>query len=74
MNELPKLPEQSKDYLMSEPSPFIHFNEEAKTFLDGANPIWKKLCMQKFNWVMRAVEQGIDEVTPASLASMQDFV
>ena len=72
MNELPKLVEQSKDYLLSEPSPFIHYNEEAKTFLDGANPAWKQLCMQKFNWVLRAVEQGINEVSPAKLAVQSD--
>lgn len=72
MNELPKLVDQSRDYLLAEPSPFVHYNEESKTFLDEANPAWKKLCMQKFNWVLRHVEQGLNEVSPAELALWSD--
>jgi len=41
MNELPDLDEQTKSYLMADPSPFIHYDEASKKFLDGANPAWK---------------------------------
>jgi len=72
MNELPDLDKQAKEYLMADPSPFVHFNEGAKNFLDGANPAWKEACLKKFDWVKRAVEQGIKQVTPAYLASFSD--
>lgn len=73
MNELPELKDQIKDYLMAEPSPFSHYNEGTKTFMDGANPVWKQLCMQKFDWIRRIIDQGIkNNVTPASLASYSD--
>ena len=55
MNEIPELSDQSKEYLLSEPSPFIHYNEGTKKFLDGADPAWKELCMKKFNWILRKV-------------------
>jgi hypothetical protein len=41
---------------MADPSPFIHYDEASKKFLDGANPAWKQACMKKFNWVRRKVE------------------
>ena len=72
MNELPEMPEQIKNYLMKDPSPFVHYDEESKKFLDEANPIWKQVCMKKFDWVRREVEQDITEATSVSLASLAD--
>ena len=40
MNELPELPDQIKEYLLREPSPFAHYDEASQNFLDGANPAW----------------------------------
>ena len=57
---------------MAEPSPFAHYDEASKTFVDGANPVWKQLCMKKFDWVRRVMEQGIKEATPAGLAARGD--
>lgn len=72
MNELPKIEDQTKDYILQEPSPFSHYNEGAKTFTDGNNPVWKDLCMKKFDWVRREVEQSINDATPISLADKSD--
>lgn len=41
MNELPELEDQVKEYLMADPSPFVHYDEGTKKFVDGANPVWK---------------------------------
>lgn len=57
---------------MREPSPFIHYDEASKKFLDGANPAWKQACMKKFDWIRRLVEQDIKEQTPISLALTAD--
>ena len=72
MNELPELGDQVKEYLLADPSPFAHYDEGTKKFVDGANPVWKQACMKKFNWVRRFVEQSIHESTPASLAEYSD--
>ena len=46
MNELPEMPEQIKNHLMKDPSPFAHYDEASKKFtVDGVNPVWKQLCM-----------------------------
>lgn len=74
MNELPELNEQIKEYLLSEPSPFANYDEGTKKFTDGANPVWKQMCMKKFDWVRRIVEQSVNENDrkPAALASYSD--
>ena len=73
MNELPELNDQIKEYLKSDPSPFAHYDEGTKKFVDGANPVWKQACMKRFDWVRRFIEQNIrDEVTPAFLADFSD--
>ena len=73
MNELPELKDQIRDYLLAEPSPFVHYDESTKKFIDGANPAWKQLCMKKFDWIRRVIDQGIkSDVTPASLAYYSD--
>ena len=41
MNEMPKLTEQAKDFILAEPSPLSHYNVEKKEFLDAQNPFWK---------------------------------
>lgn len=72
MNELPELKDQIKEYLYAEPSPFSHYDEATKKFLSGDDPAWKQLCIKKFDWVRRAIEQGIDKVTSQSLALYSD--
>ena len=73
MNELPELNEQIKEYLQSDPSPFVHYDEGSKKFVEGSNPIWRQVCMKRFDWVRRFVDQGIrGEVTPAFLAGYSD--
>ena len=55
MNELPELKDQAKAYLVAEPSPFVHFNEQTKKYLDGGEAVWKNVCKQKFDWVRRHI-------------------
>lgn len=51
----------------------MHYDETTKKFIDGANPSWKQLCMKKFDWIRRILEQGIHgDVSPASLAAHSD--
>jgi len=74
MNELPDLDDQVKTYLLSEPSPFVNFDEGTQKFVDAANPVWKEHCMKKFDWVRRIVEQGVNpsDREPAALATHSD--
>jgi len=72
MNELPDMKDQIKDYMYSEPSPFVHYDEAGKKFLQKDNDTWKLLCMQKFDWIRRTIEQGLEKVTPQSLAAYSD--
>lgn len=71
MNEMPKITEQAKDYILKEPSPFSHYNAEKKEFLDAQNPFWKQACLDKFKWVKTAIKAK-DSVTPAMLAKDSD--
>lgn len=59
MNELPPMSEQAKEYLMEEPSPFSKYEEEKKQFTaGGADPFWRKACIDKFDWVNRLLMNG----------------
>ena len=72
MNELPTLKEQAKNYLMSEPSPFSHYNEETKEFLNDNDPFWIDACKKKFEWVFVSLKDTAMNHNASSLAAKSD--
>jgi hypothetical protein len=72
MNELPTMSEQATQHLLSEPSPFAHYNEETKQFLSETDPYWKEAVTKKFDWVNVALKNIICNHTPSSLALKSD--
>ena len=73
MNELPKLDEQAVTHLMADPSPFAKYNDADKTFTAaGADPFWRKACIEKFDWVNREINNGARALTAAQVALKSD--
>jgi hypothetical protein len=67
MNELIDLDEQSKELLLAEPSPFLHFDKEKKVFANKNDAEWKTACCEKFPWVDSIISSNWKEVSPAEL-------
>ncbi len=72
MNILPTMEEQATQHLISEPSPFSHYNEETKQFLSDQDPFWKEAVAKKFDWVHNQLKITAKNHTPISLAIHSD--
>jgi len=69
INDLPKIEDQTVNYISSKSDPFAHYDEAKKTFLDGKDPKWKDLLLQKFDWIKNIEDtKGPAEYTPQFFA------
>lgn len=58
--------------LSKDPSPFIHFDEKSKKFLDGNDPKWREATCAKFPWVTVLLSNVTAKYSPRDIAENSD--